>query len=350
MEYVHFINNDSITVLDTSNGEQVKFFSNDDRYNQALNLISEDDYDAVFKLDVKVAVKSFFEMTDDSFDTRVTIKDGVGYIKLCGYSERIELQPEIINRIIKMQSQGFDCRPMINFLSNLYDNPRKSAIDELYLFIEACELPITEDGHFIAYKIVRDDYKDIYSGTIDNSVGAIPFMPRALVDDDRNKTCSSGLHFCSRSYLRYYGSGGSRCMLVKVNPANVVSIPSDYDNAKGRAWTYEVIGEVKGEWRTWLPNKDYTDSAVVYTSKDDGGPGWAGLDSVKPTVPPADYPKPKMTLSEIEKIVEDSSFEYVSSTSQWYNYASSYYVGRKIVKTELGCQYIDLDTYQNSFL
>jgi hypothetical protein len=31
--------------------------------------------------------------------------------------------------------------------------------------------------------------------------------------------------------------------LVKIDPADVVSIPSDYDNAKGRAWRYEVMGE-----------------------------------------------------------------------------------------------------------
>ena len=47
-------------------------------------------------------------------------------------------------------------------------------------------------------------------------------------------------------------------MILKINPANVVSIPSDYDNAKGRCCEYEVIAEYgnedKGEW---------TDEAVV---------------------------------------------------------------------------------------
>jgi hypothetical protein len=39
--------------------------------------------------------------------------------------------------------------------------------------------------------------------------------------------------------------------VVKINPADVVAIPSDYANAKGRAWTYEVVDEIdnpgKGE-------------------------------------------------------------------------------------------------------
>ena len=33
-------------------------------------------------------------------------------------------------------------------------------------------------------------------------------------------------------------------MIVKINPRDVVSIPTDYNNAKGRACRYEVIGEV----------------------------------------------------------------------------------------------------------
>jgi DNA-binding XRE family transcriptional regulator len=35
-----------------------------------------------------------------------------------------------------------------------------------------------------------------------------------------------------------------RLMLLKVNPADVVSIPSDYNNTKGRCWKYEVIDEI----------------------------------------------------------------------------------------------------------
>jgi hypothetical protein len=53
-------------------------------------------------------------------------------------------------------------------------------------------------------------------------------------------------------------------MLVKVNPADVVSIPSDYNNAKGRAWKYEVVGEMNAtEWRKMLANADFTAASVV---------------------------------------------------------------------------------------
>jgi hypothetical protein len=32
-------------------------------------------------------------------------------------------------------------------------------------------------------------------------------------------------------------------MILKINPADVVSIPSDYNNTKGRTCRYEVVGE-----------------------------------------------------------------------------------------------------------
>jgi hypothetical protein len=77
---------------------------------------------------------------------------------------------------------------------------------------------------------------------MDNSVGQIVEMERHEVNDNKDQTCSTGLHFCGMSYLSNFG--GERTVIVKVNPADVVSIPSDYNDAKGRACRYEVIGEL----------------------------------------------------------------------------------------------------------
>ena len=145
-------------------------------------------------------------------------------------------------RMIQMLQEGFSIEPLVKFMENLLDNPSKRAVDELYGFLEKNSLPITPDGHFLAYKRVRENYFDVHSGTMDNSPGKIVSMPRYKVDDDKDKTCSTGLHFCSEGYLKHFG--GARTVIVKINPRDVVSIPSDYDNTKGRACRYEVIGEV----------------------------------------------------------------------------------------------------------
>ena len=174
-------------------------------------------------------------------DGKVTVENGRVLF------EGEELHGAVVDRIMDMIREGFDAAPMLAFLENLMKNPSKRAVDELYLWLEKTSLPITEDGHFLAYKKVKDDYTDYYTGKMDNSVGQVVEMARNKVDDDRDRTCSYGLHFCSLSYLPNYYGGLGRVVIVKINPADVVSIPSDYDNAKGRTCRYEVIGEHNSE-------------------------------------------------------------------------------------------------------
>jgi hypothetical protein len=147
-------------------------------------------------------------------------------------------------RIIRMIQEGFEITPMINFLNNLMENPSKNAVSDLYRFLEHNELPITDDGHFLAYKKVKPDYTDFHSGKFDNSIGKVVEERRNLVDEDNNRTCSTGLHFCSLSYLPNYASNDNyRVVIVKVHPKDVVAVPRDYDNAKVRCCKYEVVGE-----------------------------------------------------------------------------------------------------------
>ena len=145
-------------------------------------------------------------------------------------------------RMIAMLQDEFPIEPLVNFMENLMTNPSRQAVTELYGFLEKNNLPITPDGHFLAYKRVRANYTDCHTGTMDNSVGQYVEMERNEVDDNRNNTCSAGLHFCSESYLKSFG--GARTVIVKINPRDVVSIPSDYNDAKGRACRYEVVGEI----------------------------------------------------------------------------------------------------------
>lgn len=150
-------------------------------------------------------------------------------------------------RVFDMMELGLSIDPMMAFIENLMKNPSKRAVDELFGFIEACDLPITEDGHFLAYKRVREDYLDVHSGTMDNSVGNVVEMERNLVDEDKSRTCSAGLHFCSYEYLKHFS--GERIVVVKINPADVVAIPIDYNNSKGRTCRYEVVEEMEVEDR-----------------------------------------------------------------------------------------------------
>lgn len=125
-------------------------------------------------------------------------------------------------------------------------------------FISKNSLQITEDGDIIAFKVVRHDYKDKHSGTFDNSVGKTVQMPRNEVDDQDTNTCSNGLHICSESYIKSFSSSNDRLVLVKVDPRDIVAIPTDYAASKCRTCRYTVIKDVTDEWKQGK-HTQYTD-------------------------------------------------------------------------------------------
>lgn len=175
-----------------------------------------------------------------------------------------ETIPDVLQRkLLDHIAKGNEVKGFCLFIENLMQNPLRSAVDELYLFMESGNLPITKDGHFLAYKRVTANYTDCHTGTMDNSVGKTVSMPRELVDTDRHNTCSSGLHFCSYGYLASFG--GAKTVVVKINPADVVSIPSDYRNTKGRTWKYEVVADVTdlGDCLSKATNEDL--QKMLYT-------------------------------------------------------------------------------------
>ena len=177
----------------------------------------------------------------------------------------------IAKRILEFMSKGLPFQPLVNFLDNLMQNPSMQSQKELYDFLEHENLPITEDGYFLAYKAVRSDFKDKYRGVYDNSVGQVCEMARAKVDDDRSRGCSDGLHAGALNYVATYGSleSGDRIVIVKIDPADVVSVPSDCNYEKLRTCKYEVVGEYRGEltrplYSSVLTEDDYEDEDDDY--------------------------------------------------------------------------------------
>lgn len=188
----------------------------------------------------------------DAVEVRqAVVKMSQGKIELDGTVLKYDGRPlhgALVSRILTVVKEAGNAAPLLLFLDNLMQNPSNRAVTELYGFMEKNDLPITVDGHFLAYKKVNADYTSIHDGKTDNSIGAKPSMPRNAVNDNKDETCSTGLHFCSKSYLPHFGRhSGNRVVVVKINPADVVSIPTDYNDAKGRACTYEIVGEVTND-------------------------------------------------------------------------------------------------------
>lgn len=157
-----------------------------------------------------------------------------------------ELHNVIVDRIKEMINIGLKPDPMLRFLENLMLNPSEESREELYEFLSHRNLPITEDGCFLGYKAIRNNYKDIYSGTVDNSPGKVISMPRENVDSNRHRHCSYGYHIGTMDYVRWYGNrAGSRFIIVKIDPKDAVSVPPDHGAQKLRCCKYEVIREIE---------------------------------------------------------------------------------------------------------
>ena len=207
-------------------------------------------------VDIEKAVASFS-------DGLVEIKNGqVTY-------EGEAVHGSISKRILEFMSKGLPFQPLVIFLQNLMENPSMQSQKELYDFLEHESLPITEDGHFLAYKAVRSDYMDKYRGTFDNHVGNVCQMTRSKVDDDRSRGCSNGLHAGALNYVAGYGSveSNDKIVIVKINPKDVVSVPSDCNYEKLRTCRYEVVGEYQGELLKPLYNASLENG--VYDEYDD---------------------------------------------------------------------------------
>lgn len=135
------------------------------------------------------------------------------------------------------------------FLTLIADviDKRKHSVEDLLRFIELGDLPIADDGYIVGYKALniarhpKGDYQDHHTGNVYQSVGDIVCVPEQLVDDNRRRDCSNGLHFARRGYLR--GFNCDTCVLVRVHPADFIAVP-ERDAQKCRVSKYHIVADI----------------------------------------------------------------------------------------------------------
>lgn len=246
---------DFVNVVVDDNGCLTPFSVGSDHcsYPQILDAVDADDADAFVAL--ANPVKVFENLSED------VVIDGEE-VKYRG----LTLTNTVCSKILDLHRNNKCTKSVVKFLEKCLANPgaqvsstQQNSINQLFRFLEAHGLPLCEDGDFLAYKSVNRDYTDCWTGTIDNSVGAdIPRRERWDVCDDPNIGCSRGYH---AGALEYAGPGGyynrrgqRRVVIVKINPADVVSVPHDAHSRKVRVVWYQVVGEYKHD----LLNDTYT--------------------------------------------------------------------------------------------
>ena len=179
-----------------------------------------------------------------------------------------ETLPDILaDKVRGIAAEGLPVKLFANFWENLNNNPSASSVRELYDFLAYKELPITEDGFFIAYKGVASNGLSVCgntktkvlqgivddNGKIQNNVGDTIEVKRWDVDDNRDNGCSFGLHVGSMDYATTWGE---KTLVVKVNPADVVSVPTDCGCQKCRVSKYEVIDSFENEIKSVITDSE----------------------------------------------------------------------------------------------
>jgi hypothetical protein len=174
-----------------------------------------------------------------------------------------ELLPQVlIDKINSLKREGLPITLFLNFWRNLKENPDFVVVNDrgFYDFLQYAELPITEDGYFIAYKGVDKNLWSVMGnkatkvtkgkvnsgGHIFNGVGEQVSVVRNGVSTNRKESCSmvGSLHCGSYNYASGWGS---RTLVVKINPKDVVSVPFDCECQKLRVCAYEVLSELDRE-------------------------------------------------------------------------------------------------------
>lgn len=173
-------------------------------------------------------------ITDEDPDTIVAVNTQTGSV--IPHAHKLSSQ-------MKAASKLKDFRGFVNFLNRLEPvlKDRGHSAEDLMKFIEHGDLPIADDGCIVIYKRLKEKhgtFVDVHSGNIKQNVGSYVFMKPGLVDPNRRKDCSNGLHVASLGYLSSFS--GNVTVMAKVRPEDVFAVP-EYSHTKMRVCGYHIL-------------------------------------------------------------------------------------------------------------
>lgn len=238
----------TITVVDQETAKVYTITNTQPNWNKVVDLIKEEDTDEEIlqTISVRAAVENFAPS-----GTIAVVGNDVRYKNHPLHGLDVDHLLEAIRTGNKRQAKALTL-----FLENKQLNPSYRAVNDMYKFRQDRGMPLTDDGCFLAYKGVGSDYwskngnpntivlsgETNEQGQILNKIGAYIEVDRKCVEDDPTKGCGEGLHAGS---LEYASGWGNKVVIVKINPKDVVSVPTSEDN-KMRVCAYTVVNECEG--------------------------------------------------------------------------------------------------------
>ena len=181
-----------------------------------------------------------FAMTkseEETHDVVAVVQQDDGSVGLVPNAHKLATQ--VAHATASGNSKGMNA-----LLKRLAEMPksRTHSVEDLLKFLERGDLPITDDGRIVFYKILRKKagkfgYVDCHSGNVQQGPNVEVRMSESLVDPNRRNECSNGLHVARRQYLGSFS--GDVCFLGSLAPEDVVAVP-DYDADKMRVCAYQL--------------------------------------------------------------------------------------------------------------
>lgn len=181
-----------------------------------------------------------FAMTveeEKTHDVVAVVEKDDGSVGLVPHAHKLATQ-------VAHATQTGNSKGMNALLKRLAEMPtsRTHSVEDLLKFLERGDLPITDDGRIVFYKILRKKtgkfgYVDCHSGNVQQGPNVEVRMAESLVDPNRRNECSNGLHVARRQYLNNFS--GDVCFLGSLAPEDVVAVP-DYDANKMRVCAYQL--------------------------------------------------------------------------------------------------------------
>lgn len=224
-----------IQIITREDTYTVESEDNEALYKEVFARAGAKDFDGAIQLikDAEKESSEGYEVLDE--ENHLVMFDG----ELFYYG--VHLTSTIAKRIEKDAAKGTLDDRYIKFLVRLLRNPSARSVEMLYDFMQANDIDILPDGRIKCFRGVTQlpdgSCVDYHSGKVPQYEGCFISMPRNFVEDNPEVACSYGLHCASAEYAKDYGV----LTEVAVDPADVVSVPYDYNFAKCRCCRFEIL-------------------------------------------------------------------------------------------------------------
>lgn len=271
----------SITVF--VNG-QVKVATHEHpNYDRILEAAQRGDENVLDLFDLNIAIARSFEKVSE----RVAVANGQVFF------DGQPVDSALTRHILTAYQEGADFAPLVKFYEKVETNPNAHSRDQLYRWLNAEDFTIDADGDILGYKGVAPVYADgknhyvsfddegnpierevigflsinqgnaivdgqeHLEGPVPNNIGSVIEMPRDQVTHDPSIGCHVGLHVGTWSYASGFARGA--VLKVKVNPRDVVSVPTDCGDQKMRVCRYTIVDVIEQKLDRAVETPDWDD-------------------------------------------------------------------------------------------